>query len=93
MADFERVENVTVDDIGDFSYTNTHHKPGSPESDTARVNVQFELSNGEVATRDYNLINVLQQDAQGQAYLATLLEMRDYLRVRMVGELLPTVAP
>jgi hypothetical protein len=83
---FEREENVTKDEIGDYQITFTV-KPADP--DTGQIEVQIITSSGAIFTRTYNLIERLQDDAAGLTHLANLISLRDYLNTRLTNEVLP----
>ena len=83
---FPREENVTIENIGDYEVKFLRSKSGS---DTGEVEAQLILSSGEVYTRGYNLIDRLQEDAEGLTHLANLRALKDYLDMCLDSEVLP----
>lgn len=84
--EFPREDDVTKDTIGDYEITFT---VSLTEPDTGEIEVQIIVSSGEIFTRQYNLIARLQDDAAGLIHLANLIDLRDYLDIRLPAEVLP----
>jgi len=87
---FTREVNVTKVGIGDFGIVlfvpqviDAEH----PQS--GHLSVQIILSNGSIETKDIDLLARLQDDPVGQAHLANLIALRDYIKARLENELLP----
>jgi hypothetical protein len=80
---FEREEDVTKDSIGDYEITFTVKTVGV---DTGEIEVQIVTSGGQILTRTYNLVERLQDDAEGLVHLANLIDLRDYLNLRLNDE-------
>jgi hypothetical protein len=83
---FPRETNVTKEEIGDYEIIFTVSASGP---DLGTMEVQIVLSSGEKFTRNYDLIARLQDDAPGQAHLANLISLRNYLNTRLINEVLP----
>lgn len=83
---FPREDDVTKDAIGDYVITFTVFPT---EPDTGEIEVQIIISSGERFTRQYDLIERLQDDAEGLVHLANLVSLRDYLDIRLDAEVLP----
>lgn len=83
---FEREEDVTKDSIGDYEIVFTVKTAGP---DTGKIEVQIVTSTGKPFTREYDLIARLGDDAAGLVHLSNLMDLRDYLNVRLPVEVLP----
>lgn len=83
---FEREADVTKDAIGDYEITFTVSASGP---DTGRIEVQILKSAGKPDTKEYNLIERLNDDAAGLVHLSSLINLRDYLNIRLPMEILP----
>jgi hypothetical protein len=83
---FPRENDVTKDAIGDYRIVFT---VSSLDPDTGEIEVQIILSSGRIITRSYDLIERLQDDAPGLTHLANLIDLRDYLNIRLDDEVLP----
>ncbi len=87
---FEREVNLTKDTIADFETNFFSPDPLDPDGvQSGRLNVQIKKSNGAIENRQYDLLLRLQDDTEGLAFLATLADLRDYLRIRLNAEVLP----
>lgn len=87
---FPREDDVTKDSIEDFEVT--FFIPGPANVDGVQagsINVMIGLSDGKFINRSYNLISRLNDDVIGQAHLANLISLRDYIRTRLNDEVLP----
>ena len=58
-----------------------------PQSGT--IDIQLTQDNEQIKPVVYDLLARLNDDAEGQGYLADLAAMRDYLLVRIQNEVLP----
>jgi hypothetical protein len=88
---FPREENVTIETIEDFSVS--FFVPGPSNIDdqqSGEIDIQLGLSNGKFGNRQYDLIARLNDDPTGQAHLANLIDLRDYIQVRLNNEVLPS---
>lgn len=83
---FEREIDVTKDSIGDYEIVFTVKIIGA---DTGQIEVQIITSTGKPFTRQYDLIDRLGDDAAGLVHLANLIDLRDYLNIRLNDEVLP----
>lgn len=87
---FEREVNLTKDTIADFETNLFSPDPFDLEGvQSGRLNVQIKKSDGTIENRQYDLLLRLQDDTEGLAFLATLADLRDYLRARLEAEVLP----
>ena len=87
---FQQETNLTKDEIGDFEIVLFVPQTITAETPQAgSINVQIVLSDGSIKTRSFNLLDRLQDDAAGQAHLSNLASLRDYVRDRLVAEVLP----
>lgn len=86
---FQQELNITVVDIGDFEVVFFIPKAGSLENDTGRLRTQIVMSDNSLRHRTYDLLARLQDDAAGQAHLANLISLRNYIRARLENEVLP----
>jgi hypothetical protein len=87
---FQQEQNVTKDTIGDFEIILFVPGPNNTENpQDGRLNVQIGLSDGRVQGVIYDLLAHLQDDPAGQAHLANLVALRDYIRTRLENEVLP----
>jgi hypothetical protein len=87
---FEREENTTKDSIEDFEIKFFVPGPGNPSGIQAGVlEAQIASSDGSVDIREFDFLARLQDDAAGQAHLANLAALRDYIRTRLNNEVLP----
>lgn len=87
---FNRETNITKESIQDFEIS--FFVPGPSNTDDGQsgiLNAQIRFSDGSVETRSFNLLARLQDDAAGQAHLANLASLRDYIRSRLNDEVLP----
>jgi hypothetical protein len=87
---FTRETNVTKETIQDFEIT--FFVPGPNNIDgiqSGKIRAQVGLSNGEIVLRTYNLLARLNDDPIGQAHLANLITLRDYIITRLNAEVLP----
>ena len=83
---FPREDDVTKDTVGNYEVKFLRNRS---EPDTGEIETQIILSSGEIFTRNYNLIDRLQDDAAGLIHLDNLVALRDYLDVRLDDEVLP----
>ncbi len=83
---FEREVDVTKDSIGDYEIVFTVKAAGA---DTGNIEVQIVTSTGKPFTKDYDLIDRLADDAAGLVHLSNLIDLRDYLNIRLPAEVLP----
>ncbi len=88
---FQQEVNVTKDDIGDFEIVffvpqvidAEHPQAGS-------LNAQIIMSDGSIeSTPPFDLLERLQDDAPGLVHLLNLADLRDYIRARLISEVLP----
>lgn len=86
---FEREDDVTKDAIAGFEIRFLVPSPSSGDPTTSLLRVQIELSSGQHFLREYDLIVRLNDDPAGQAHLANLIDLRDYIRTRLENEVLP----
>lgn len=87
---FAREVNLTKDSIQDFEIVFFIPGPGNTEGvQSGNLRAQVKLSDGSIVTREYDLLARLQDDAEGQASLANLADLRDYVRARLEAEVLP----
>lgn len=87
---FQQEVNITKVSIQDFEIL--FFSPGPDNvggAQAGRISVQIEQSDGSILTRNYDLLTRLQDDAEGQGYLANLADLRDYIRTRLNNEVLP----
>ncbi len=87
---FEREIDVTKDAIEDKEIT--FFIPGSSNVDdvqSGNLSVQIQISSGEILTRNYDLLLRLTDDAAGLVHLSNLVDLRDYITVRLDTEVLP----
>lgn len=87
---FDREINVTKIDIGDVEtvlFSPSLDNTENPQS--ATVNAQVILSNGDVQQRSFDLLARLGDDAEGLTHRTALVAYRDYVRARLVAEVLP----
>lgn len=83
---FEREVDVTKDAIGDYEIVFTVKAVGA---DTGGIEVQIVTSTGKLFTRQYDLIDRLADDAEGLVHLSRLIDLRNYLNIRLPAEVLP----
>lgn len=87
---FEREENVTIDSVQDFAVNFFVPGPLNTEGvQSGKIEAQLFNSDNSTATREYNLLLRLQDDAEGLVHLANLIAIKDYLRLRLDAEVLP----
>ena len=90
---FNREQDITKDDIGDFEIRFFVPKVEVPEEEivqTGTLNAQIEMSDGSVEVVSFNLLARLQDDAAGQQHAINLVLLRDYAKGRLLAEVLPT---
>ena len=87
---FQREVNITKDTIGDFEINFFVPDPLDPDGvQSGRFNPQVKKSDGSIESKSFDLLERLQDDAEGLVHLANLAAIRDYLRVRAENEILP----
>lgn len=87
---FTRLENVTKDSIEDWELRFFNPGPSNTEdSVSGNLEVQIALSNGTIETVPIDALLRLDDDTEGQGYLTTLNNMKDYITARLNSELLP----
>jgi len=87
---FQQHENVTVVDIGDFEEVLFVPQAIDAENpQTGVLTVQLIMSDGSIRTKKFNLLVRLQDDAAGLIHLANLADQRDYIKARLIAEVLP----
>ena len=87
---FDRQSNVTITGVEDVSISLFVPGPSAEDStNTGDIDIQLTQSNGAIKTVSYDLIARLGDDAEGIAHLSNLLLLRDYLKTRILAEVLP----
>jgi len=88
---FQQETNITKDAIGDFEIV--FFVPQTIDAEhpqDGRLNAQIIMSDGSIEpTPPFDLLERLQDDAPGLVHLARLGELRDYIRARLIAEVLP----
>lgn len=87
---FEREENVTIDSVQDFSIGFFVPGPLNAEGEqSGKIEAQLLKSDGKVKIKVADLLARLQDDAEGLVHLSNLVDLRDYIKVRLDAEVLP----
>jgi len=87
---FQQETNLTKDKIGSIEIT--FFVPETIDEDnpqTGQINIQIIMSDGSIRTKSYNLLERLEDDATGLTHRANLAAMRDYIKARLIAEVLP----
>lgn len=90
---FNREENVTIVGIEDFEVRLFSAGPSNTEGvEAVELTYQNLMSNGEIEASEkiVNLLVRLPDDAEGLIHLANLASFRDYIRIRLNAEAIPT---
>lgn len=87
---FQREENATIDSVQDFSINFSVPGPLNTEGvQSGKIEAQLLKSNGKIKIKEADLLLRLQDDAEGLVHLANLVDLRDYIRIRLDAEVLP----
>lgn len=87
---FDRQQNPVITGVEDVSINLFIPGPGAEDStNTGKIGIQLAQSNDKIKTVSFDLIARLEDDAEGITHLSNLLSMRDYLKNRILAEVLP----
>lgn len=89
---FTREDDLTKDRIGAFIIILRAADPLNPQDvNSGRLHPDIVMSDGSIQNKPIDdLLERLQDDAEGQQHLANLIDFRNYVRARLVAQVLPT---